>query len=216
MDTCFFFDSDHTFYMGFHNYEKEMITGLLAIFGVVIGSLITLLGGFIIKKRETKLKIIEKFMDRKFVAFDKLVIFLIEMRTAYLDGNKLYYAAFSSKENLEQFKAKLFEILSYSISYSSAIMKELTFLQSYLLTVSSKTKSVRNDQLKMVGGFLYADFFAMAEQLDKMLKDFSITEIAGLNWEPSKESFDYTEQEKKKKLQTMKLNDLDNYIKKII
>ena len=120
------------------NYEKELLIGLLPLIGVVIGFVLTTLGNIFTKHKETKLKIIEKFIDKRLEAFEKLNTFINDLRAVdkydITPTNEMrrYPIAFNAKENLTQLHLNLVALLSYSIWYSSELIKELNFY-SYLL-----------------------------------------------------------------------------------
>ncbi|MBK7056904.1 MAG: hypothetical protein IPH52_18000 [Leptospiraceae bacterium] len=217
MDNSFFSDYAYDFLIGFYSYEKEIVISLLSIFGVFVGSLITFIGGLITKKSETKFKVIEKFIDKKLEAFEKLNIFINDLRTVNqynFTGEKIYRypIAFHSVENLTQLKSKLFEILSNSIWYSSKVIRELNFLQDYFVTLQVKIQDVPNEKMKTVGRILWTDFIALSSKLDEMNKEFFVEEIANLKYKPSKTWHKYKRPETEKRLQSMKLMQSDEQI----
>ena len=188
-----------------YTYEKEILISLLSMFGVLSGVTLTFWFGLITKKSETKLKVIEKFIDKKLEAFEKLNIFTNEIRSFSQYENHLYPTAFHSEENLRQLKLKLFEVLCNSIWYSSNIIKELNFLQDYFVTLKDKIKGIQNEKIKMVGIILNPDFISISMKLDEMNKEYLVKEVAKLHYKPSKKEPVYNKQEKENRLKSLKL-----------
>lgn len=193
------------------NYEKELLIGLLPLIGVVIGFVLTTLGNIFTKHKETKLKIIEKFIDKRLEAFEKLNTFINDLRAVdkydITPTNEMrrYPIAFNAKENLTQLHLNLVALLSYSIWYSSELIKELNFVQDYFVTLQESIQDIPNENMKTVGMIFWTDFISLSSNLDKMNKEFFIEEIANLKYEPSKTWHKYKQPETEKRLQSMKL-----------
>jgi hypothetical protein len=193
------------------NYEKELLIGLLPLIGVVIGFVLTTLGNIFTKHKETKLKIIEKFIDKRLEAFEKLNTFINDLRAVdkydITPTNEMhrYPIAFNAKENLTQLHLNLVALLSYSIWYSSELIKELNFVQDYFVTLQESIQDIPNENMKTVGMILWTDFISLSSNLDKMNKEFFIEEIANLKYVPCKTWHKYKQPETEKRLQSMKL-----------
>jgi hypothetical protein len=181
------------------------------MFGVLSGVTLTFCFGLITKKSETKLKVIEKFIDKKLEAFEKLNIFINDLWSVHkydiTPANEMrrYPIAFNSKENLTQLHLNLHSILSYSIWYSSELIKELNFLQDYFVTLQESIQNIPNENMKTVGMILWEDFISLSSRLDKLNKEFFIKEIANLKYKPSRTWHKYKLPETEKRLQSMKL-----------
>ena len=121
--------------------EKEILIGLFLLLGVVVGSAISFFGGLITKRNETKLKVIEKFIEKKLEAFEKINILINELRTVEKydirsDGQmRRYPIALRSKDNLNQLQLDIAVMQSHSLWLSTDLIREINFLQDYFVNL---------------------------------------------------------------------------------
>lgn len=156
---------------------KILITPLLSFVGVIIAAFLAFFSSSFLKKKETKLKISEKILDKKFEAHENVLELAKILRSTFSNNifNAemdliVYPSILSSKENYLEWKKDLF-IKSNTNSHwlSTGVHKELSFMQEYFLSLDKTLENIPDENLMKVSLILKNDFDDLSKNLEKQI-----------------------------------------------
>lgn len=193
-----------------------LISGVFTIMGVVVGGLVT--GGvtWVTMEREYSLNGWEKILERRITAHESVFIFVDKLRNKVTgaqvnpDGVLICYP--ESMESLEDFKllqGNLNEFVKKKqIWLSPDVKKEANFIRDYLISIGAflmEYDFLPDECLKDIGKVIHEDFSDLATSLEGRAYEFFENEIDDRKLAKLKDSFNYSESEKKKRLLKMRL-----------
>ncbi|MGF1679658.1 hypothetical protein [Photobacterium minamisatsumaniensis] len=173
---------------------EELLTknasAVFAILGVLLGAIVTGLFGYYGKSRETKLKLAEKFVDKKLEAHDQIINLANSMRTMVVvegehEGNELprYPALFSNRQQFDDFLSYLNQVQTQSERWLSAELKrELCFFIDYIVTLRKWTEQVNDIGLPRLGVALRNDFIDISGRIEDAAHDFINNDVVKINF----------------------------------
>jgi len=164
----------------------------LALLGVLVGSVctggLTFVTGWIMRRRDLDLKIREKFLDRRIAAHEAVIGLAIAMRRMVpLGGIDLSDQVVRAPEVMlskEAFDAWLLEFADKSSPattwLSTAVKREITFVQDYLVTVHINLSGCAPHDFPTVGALIRQDFIDLSSKLERAAFEFFTKEARNL------------------------------------
>lgn len=164
--------------------EKEFF----AVYGVLGGVLLTLLGSWLLKRHEYKLRLWDKLIDRKINAHDNVIRSSQEMRkTSPIGGRnednqiRRIPHVLQSREVFDDFFTNFTtETLSDSSWLTLATRKELNFIQDYLVNVHEQIALLSDADLEVLAETVHFDFIELSSSLEKVAYSFYEKEVLQL------------------------------------
>jgi len=156
---------------------KLLITPLLSFAGVIIAAFLAFFFSSFLKKKETRLKISEKILDKKIEAHEN-VLQLAKYLRSTISENQLtvdlelitFPIILANRENYLDWKKDLF-IKSNNNSHwlSNNVLKELYFIQDYFVNLDNTFENVPDENIKNIGIILKNDFVSLSNNLEKSI-----------------------------------------------
>ncbi|WP_169729903.1 hypothetical protein [Hydrogenovibrio kuenenii] len=181
-------------------------SAIFALSGAILGSLLTGLIGYVSITKQTKLRLVEKVLDRKTEAHEELINFIGVMRTTVqlggvTDGGELKRCplALFSRKNFGDFLSEFSRVQNlFDRWLSSDIKREISLFMDYLVHLNEYSGNASDDALQVVGVIIKNDFFTFADELDRYAHVFFNKDMLSLKYktdsEWSKHSVDVTYQ----------------------
>lgn len=186
-----------------------------------------------LKNKEARLKIIiDKFLDRKIGAYDKVIDFVNLTRTmSVFENNKIddlnvnfdkydyplrYPIALGSNKNFSEYEVEFLNLNNiYGRWLNTNITRELNFLQDYIVTLDSLIKNLNDSEIREVGVTIRQDFIDIASNLEKLSFDFYSNGIFKLKIEDKNEWHKYKKEETYERFDNTMLSKYMEDIKKL-
>ncbi len=165
--------------------EKEFY----AIYGVVVGAIITLIGAWAGRRQGYRLKLWDKLIDKKIKAHESVICVALEMRkTCPLGGrnenNELRRIPYVLR-SFEDFEIFLENFTVNSLTYSSWLTgytrKEFNFTQDYLVNVHEYISKLSVEELRVLAENIHLDFIALSSELEKTAFEFYKKDVLKFN-----------------------------------
>jgi hypothetical protein len=155
--------------------ESNVIAPIIAVMGLIIGSILTFVFSSNLKSKETKLKISEKLIDKRIDAHEQVLKLAKLMRSSHTQNqfdsaNELitYPLIFLSEENYSDWRQNFFLITNeYSHWLSIKVHNELFYIQDYIVNLNKALENAPESNYKSIGIILKKDFIEMSTNLEK-------------------------------------------------
>lgn len=175
--------------------EKEFF----AVYGVLSGVCLTLLGTWFLKLREYELRLWDKLIDRRINAHDNVIRASHELRkTCPIGGRnednqiKRIPYVLQSLEIFEDFFTNFTtETLSDSSWLTLKTRRELNFVQNYLVNVHEKITNLSDTDLEKLAETVHSDFIGLSSSLEKIAYSFYEKEVLQLKIGNLKDQHNY-------------------------
>jgi len=159
---------------------NPILTALIGILGVIIGGVLTFFLNKNLKKDETKLKLIEKLIDRRFEAIDEVFEISKLMKTtvnaeviSYPDKFGTYVAILDSLKVYVDFKFKFYNLYNKSSHFLPIELKnELFLIQEYIFNLDRIALEIPDKRFYEIGLELKGDFLKFSNKLEKLCLNF--------------------------------------------
>jgi len=179
------------------------VPALIAFGGVVIGGTITGITNFIITKKSTQLRLVEKIFDKRIQAHEEVLKIpqaLNTMINTYQvdDFNNIisYPFILNSLADYEIFKNVIYESTIKNMHWLDIeLIRELNYLQDYIATLDLNIKELPESQYIKIGLIIKQDFIGLSMALNKQIEKFFEINIYSVNANPSKGHHKYPLQE---------------------
>ena len=192
---------------------KQNATAILALLGVVVGSLLT--GGFalwkdwILRNRDFDLKVWERFLDRRMTAHEAVLDVAIKMRVMVSSGKVETPGEISRAPQLmmskEAFHDWLFDFAEKSGTattwLSTPVKMELNFVQDYFVTLNTHLSEAPSERFAAEGSFIRQDFIDLSSALEIKAFEYFKAEARELRLNNLTEHHKYPLAETKRRLQ---------------
>jgi hypothetical protein len=160
--------------------DKTISTSLIGLSGVILGVLITSINNLILKRKEAKLRIIEKIIDKRIIAHEEILGCIKKIRTVVgtektdEQRNLISYPIFMDSHNsLSELIRDLFPLIHKNTHWlNTPLERELSFLQDYFITLFNKTNGLSDQAMIDVGIIVKQDFIDQAASLENLAFDF--------------------------------------------
>lgn len=148
---------------------------VLALGGAVGGALISLVVGWLLRKRDYDLRLWDKLLERRIQAHENLIKVALEMRvmvalgTVDAEGEVIRAPqVLVSQEAFEQwFTAATGSNLKSSTWLATDAKREANFLQDYLVTLHLHLQLVASEDYLSVGSIIRQDFIDISVNLER-------------------------------------------------
>lgn len=149
---------------------KYIVPPAAGLIGVIIGSMFTLVG----KRKETRLRIIEKVFDKRLKAHEDILDIAKQMRTTVSthsasDGINVdsYPGLLHNKESFNQFKENFFLAVNLNSHWISIeLFRQLNYIQDYVENVSQALLKIDESNYPKFGIIVKQDFIDLAAELE--------------------------------------------------
>lgn len=148
---------------------------VLTFGGALGGALISLLVGWLLRKRDYDLRLWDKLLERRIQAHESLIRVALNMRVMVAPGTvdaegEVIRApqVLVSQEAFEQwFASAISNCLAGSTWLSIDAKREANFLQDYLVTLHLHLQSVASEDYLSVGSIIRQDFIDISANLER-------------------------------------------------
>ena len=156
---------------------KIVITPLLSFIGVIIAAFLAFFSSSFLKKKETRLKISEKILDKKIEAHEN-VLQLAKYLRSTISENKFtvdlelitFPIILATKENYLEWKKDLFiKTNNNSHWLSNDVLKETYFIQDYFINLDNTLENVPDENISNIGIILKNDFIDLSNNLERSI-----------------------------------------------
>lgn len=159
---------------------QMLFPSLIGLLGVIIGILATFFVNLRLKSKETKLRIIEKIFDKRIQAHENILLLIKDVKTVISirevdeSYNLISYPkSMTSKDDFSHFLNQTCSIIQQDNHWlNTDLVRELGFLQDYLVSVNQIIKDVDDSKLPLIGLLIKQDFIILAAKLEKLTFDF--------------------------------------------
>lgn len=169
----------------FINQHASAIFGLVGALG---GGLISFLASWLLKKRDYRLQVWNKLLERRIKAHENVITISIEMRCMVpLEGAEengevaRFPQVLISKDEFEKWFSRFTQITMVGTTWlTKETKRELNFIQDYLVTLYKNLKGVPNEKYPRVGQVIRQDFINLSSSLEKKSFEFFKKEVQQL------------------------------------
>ena len=166
----------------------EHASALFAIAGIVIGAGLSFLRAWVMKRREVKLRLREKVLDRRIQAHEQVVKLVKPMRTMVLlgyredDGETARTPApLQSPKDFEQWYSNHYSGVRESTTWlATEVKRELNLFQDYIINLTSVLNHAGEDEYAEIGRIIRNDFISFSERMEKLAFEFFESELTNL------------------------------------
>ncbi|WP_314057965.1 hypothetical protein [Empedobacter brevis] len=159
---------------------KLLITPILSFVGVIIGAFLAFISSSFLKRKETRLKISEKILDKKIEAHEDVLKLAKLLRSTLTDNNFTtemglitYPIILANKENYLDWKTNLFSKVNNNSHWLSlSVHKELFFIQDYFINLDKTLENIPDENLKNVAIILKNDLIDLSTKLEKSIIEY--------------------------------------------
>lgn len=179
-----------------------LMTPLIALIGVFVGTLLTFITSWILKSQETRLKISGQLIEKRIEAHEKILELAKQMRATFstdkINSEREYITypfIFSNEESYLKWRTDFLLISNhYSHWLDSEVTKELYFIQDYVNNLDKRLRMAPSCNYISIGIILKNDFVELAAGIEKTVirflgngwKDLKIKEFKGNHKFPQK------------------------------
>jgi len=185
----------------------------IALGGAVGGALISLVVGWLLRKRDYDLRLWDKFIERRIQAHENLINIALEMRVMVAPGTvdaegEVIRApqVLISQEAFEQwFTSAITSGVAGSTWLATDAKREANFLQDYLVTLHLHLQPVASDDYLSVGWIIRQDFIDISASLERAAFSFFEKDVRRLKLSNLDEWHKYPREQTEKRLKETQL-----------
>lgn len=205
--------------------DNAILTSIFALGGVVLGALGTSINNHILKRKETRLRIIEKVLEKRIDAHEEILGLTKSIRQVVGTGMKdennnaiTYPLCMQSKDHLLSFIEVSFPIIHKNSHWlDTKLERELSFFQDYTISLSHQMSKVNDDLIfTEIGIIIKQDFINLASILEDLAFNFFRFEITSLKLNQHNEWHKYPKEETQRRFSKTELVIQESQIQKII
>ncbi len=169
---------------------KYIVPAAAGLIGVIIGSMFTL----IVKRKETRLRIIEKVFDKRLKAHEDILDLAKQMRTTVSlhnasDGLNVdsYPGLLHNNEYFNQFKGNFFVVVNLNSHWLSIeLFRQLNYIQDYIENASQVLLKIDESSYPKFGVIVKQDFIDLAAELETETLKFFEKDLYNVNLKTTK------------------------------
>jgi len=164
--------------------NEILISAIVGIVGIAVGAFINSIYSILRVKKEAKLRVIEKILDKRINAHDEI----IEM-TKYI--RNIDFTGADANNNIEGFpiilkSRKDFDNYYYYITqsinnntqwFNSELEKKLNLFTDYLINLFKKIDETNDQNIQKIGILIKQDFINFSSQIENLAFDFYRVDI---------------------------------------
>lgn len=199
----------------------ENASAVFALIGVLSGAVTTGLINYLLTKKETKLRIIEKLLDKKLEANENLIDIANLIRTMVLlggvDHNKTLKRSpliMQSRKNMDDFLLKFTSVQNKADRWLSApVKREVSLFLDYFINLNELSRDSSEAALREAGVLIRDDFIDFAQRLENSAHDFFNNDLLKLKYKMDR---DWHKYQKEKTLDELGETEFFKHKQKII
>jgi len=157
-----------------------LVTPIFTLIGVLIGTFLSFMTAWILKSRETRLKISGQLIEKRIEAHEQILSLAKTMRaTVSLDKVNseneyiTYPIIFNNKQNFQDWRSSFFLITNqYSHWLDLDVTRELFYIQDYITNLDKRIEKTPENNYISIGIILRNDFLDMATCLEKTVINY--------------------------------------------
>jgi hypothetical protein len=169
---------------------KYIVPAATGLIGVIVGSMFSLIG----KRKETRLRIIEKVFDKRLKAHEDILDLAKQMRTTVSTNNASdglnidsYPGILHNKEYFNQFKGNFFVVVNLNSHWISIeLFRQLNYFQDYMENVSQTLLKLDEANYPNFGVIVKQDFIDLAAELETETLKFFEKDLYNVNLKTTK------------------------------
>ena len=196
-------------------------TAVFALIGAFSGAIITGIINFSLKKRETRLRITEKLLDKKLEAHETLIEITNVIRSMVLLGGKDHNdelkrspLIMQSRKNMDDFLTELTKAQAKADRWLSVDAKrEVSLFLDYFVNLNEYSLKSSDKALQEAGVLVRDDFIHFALRLENCAHDFFNRDLMKLKFRTDREWHKYP---KEKTLEELGKTELYKQKQKVI
>ncbi|BCD98108.1 hypothetical protein [Marinagarivorans cellulosilyticus] len=170
-------------------------SAIFAIFGAILGSLVTGFLSYLSKTKEAKLRITEKVLDRKLDAHESLINLVGLIRSMVLlggedDKNELKRCPLimNSKENMNDFLDQFMSVQNNHDRWlSSEIKREISFFLDYFINLNECSRDATDEGLQAAGVLIRKDFIDISLRIENSAHVFFNKDLLKLKYKTDRD-----------------------------
>ncbi len=186
---------------------------VIALGGAVGGAFISLVVGWLLRKRDYDLRLWDKLLERRIQAHENLIKVALEMRvmvalgTVDAEGEVIRAPqVLVSQEEFEQwFASAINNCLAGSTWLSIDAKREASFLQDYLVTLHLHLQPIASEDYLSVGSIIRQDFIDISANLERVAFRFFEKDARRLKLSNLDEWHKYPREQTEKRLKDTRL-----------
>ena len=159
---------------------KDNASAIFALLGTLAGATLTFVGTWILQSQEAKNRLLEKVLDKRIQAHEKVIElskFLRQMTSlgyAEKDGGLARTPVIMmSHESFDDFLLKFSQSGADSSTWlSTEVTRELNFVQDYFVNLYEFLRNVQSDKFPEIGRVIRQDFIDFSSSIEKLAFDF--------------------------------------------
>lgn len=166
-------------------------TFLSTILGILIGYILSFLTTWLLKTRETSLRIQEKIIEKKLIAYERVFdisneLINIKWNVQADDSeNETHPAIMNSVDNYKKWQTLFYKAFDSSIWWEEDMKIEFYFIQKYFNVITKLVINGNNEQLIKLGIIVSKDFEEISIGLEKLTKEYLEKRIFKLKFNPT-------------------------------
>jgi len=174
--------------MTLEEFLTEYSTALFTLVGVLLGALASFMTSSFMAKKETRLKLREKILDRRIGAHEQIVDLSHSMRVMIplggldADGELARTPGIlTSEDAFDKWFGYFHKVMtSTSIWLGTSLMHELYLFQDYLINLKEFLRQVPAENYPKVGQVVRLDFVHFSESVEKLAFNFFTNDLENL------------------------------------
>ena len=214
---------------------SDIITIVLgsSCLGAVSAGIITSFSNVFIKKREAQLKIIDKLIDKKILAYDNIMDFISTAREMQsVNSNEInedfevefssygkpfrYPRVLQNHQIYEEWYVVFTSVYTnYSRWFNNDLLREINLFQDYMIEMYKAINEIKDMDLYKVGIIVRQDFIDFSSNLEKICFEFYSKQVFNLKMENKEKWHKYKIDETILKLNNTNLIKYDKEIEKL-
>lgn len=169
---------------------EKYSTAMFALSGVVVGALIPAIFNLFSITKETKLRLIEKVLNKKLEAHEHLITVANQMRTMVALGGpdqdgelKRTPALMETQENFSNF------LVDYTVMqtkcdrwFNSKLKREMSLFLDYLVNLRDACREADEINLKEAGSIIRNDFIEFSSRLEDVAHEYFNNDLLRLSY----------------------------------
>ncbi|RKQ49475.1 hypothetical protein BXY85_0464 [Roseivirga pacifica] len=205
--------------------DNSLLTSIIALTGVIIGTTLSSLNNHVLKRKETKLRVLEKILDKRIKAHEEILSLVKKTRSVIGTGKKdedsnviSYPSCMESFDHFSLFLQEMFQIIHQNSHWlNTDLQRELSFFQDYLVTIYHQVSEAGTDSdIIKTGVIVKQDFVNLAMSIENITFQFFRHEITKLRINKLDEWHKYPKEETNKRFSKTELMTRSKEIEKII
>jgi hypothetical protein len=186
----------------------EHVNALIGAVSALAGIILTLFASRFLRRYDLDLKIWERLLDQRIEAHQSVIGLAIKMRVMvsfeeFDPEGELARApeVMLSRDAFEEYLTEFARASSHAGTWlSTAVKRELNFVQDYLWTLHTNTSGIPSDRLRVVGSFIRNDFINLSSNLEKVAFGYFEREVRKLKLGDLAEHHKYAPEETEHRL----------------